>query len=241
MALPWDMADALSFGAFKIMIEHLSSSSQGNEGLDSGSTGLTAGMKISAAIFRLPEFPKSLWLFLPTSTELSHPWLGCGRIWAAQGMRNKTWEFIWQLQNTTKLKFISLWERFTPQSIYGPTVPNLRAFPRDNSGIFSALIPKEENSTGAKSTKPSWAFTFTPPWLCMHVAKGSLKPGNQPRKWKCPAQKSRIKNPAQKSWPEYPVLLKPGTGRGDNQIYLPKKVTEHINSNLSKAASSALQ
>lgn len=48
MALPWDMADALSFGVFKIMIEHLSS--EGNEGLDSGITGLTAEMKISAAI-----------------------------------------------------------------------------------------------------------------------------------------------------------------------------------------------
>lgn len=31
------------------------------------------------------------------------------------GMRNKTWGLIWQLQNTPKLKFISLLERFSPQ------------------------------------------------------------------------------------------------------------------------------
>lgn len=91
MALPWDMADALSFGVFKIMIEHLSSGSEGNGGLDSGITGLTAEMKISAAIFGLTGFPKSPWLLIPTFTELSLPWLSCARIW---GMRNQTWELI---------------------------------------------------------------------------------------------------------------------------------------------------
>lgn len=36
-------------------------------------------------------------------------------VWVLLGMRNKTWEFIWQLKNTGKLKFISLLERFSSQ------------------------------------------------------------------------------------------------------------------------------
>lgn len=89
MALPWDMADALSFGVFKIMIEHLSSSLEGNEGLDAGTTGLTAEMKISAAIFRLTGFPKSLWLLIATFAASPTPDSS-----VLPGMRNKSWELI---------------------------------------------------------------------------------------------------------------------------------------------------
>lgn len=89
MALPWDMADALSFGVLKIMIEHLSS--EGNAGLDSGITGLTAEMKISAAKFRLTGFPKSPWLFIPTFPDSPIPDSG---VWVLLGVRNKSWEFI---------------------------------------------------------------------------------------------------------------------------------------------------